>query len=73
VTHSVPQLQISVRTPSQGEVIYIMKSMKNEKAAGSDSIPAKILKFDPSKAADKLLPLFQEIWQREIFPTGLKE
>jgi hypothetical protein len=49
VKHSVPQLQISVRTPSKREVIYI------------------ILKLDPSKAADMLLPLFQEIWQRQIF------
>jgi hypothetical protein len=68
VTHSVPQLQINVRTPSKREVIYAIKSMKNGKAAGSDNIPAELLKLYSLKAADMLLSLFQEIWQREIFP-----
>jgi hypothetical protein len=58
VTHSVPQLQISVRTSSKREVIYVIKSIKNGKAAGLDIIPAEILKLDSSKAA-MLLPLFQ--------------
>jgi hypothetical protein len=46
VTHSVPQLQISIRTPSKREVIYAIKSVKNGKAAGSDNIHAQILKLD---------------------------
>jgi hypothetical protein len=71
--HSVPQLQVSVRTPSKREVIYAIKSMKNKKAAGLDNIPAKILKSDTSKAADMFLPLFQEIWQGERFPREWKE
>lgn len=70
--HSVPQLY-SVRTPSKREVIYAIKSMKNRKAAGSDSIPAELLKLDSPKAADMLLSLFQWIWQREIFPKEWKE
>jgi hypothetical protein len=56
VTHSVLQLQASVRTPSKREVISTIKSMKNRKAVGLDSIPAEILKPDPSKAVDMLLP-----------------
>jgi hypothetical protein len=58
-THSVPQLQISARKPPKTEVIYVIKSMKNGKAAGLDTIPIEILKLDSSKAADMLLPLFQ--------------
>jgi hypothetical protein len=42
--------------------------MKNRKTAGLDNIPAVILKLDISKAADMLLPLSQEIWQKERFP-----
>jgi hypothetical protein len=42
VTRSVPQPQISVRTPSKREFIYAERSMKNEKAAGSDNIPPEI-------------------------------
>jgi hypothetical protein len=32
--------------------------MKNGKAAGSDNIPAEVLKADPYAMADILLPLF---------------
>jgi hypothetical protein len=32
VMHSVPQLQISVRTPLKREVIYAIKSMKEQKS-----------------------------------------
>jgi hypothetical protein len=41
--------------------------MKNGKAAGSDNIPAKVLKADPYAVADILLLLFQDIWQKEKF------
>jgi hypothetical protein len=73
VTSLVTQLQISIRTPLKREVIYEIKSMKNGKAAGLDNIPAERLKFDSSKAANMLLPLFQEIWQKERFPKEWKE
>jgi hypothetical protein len=48
VTRSVPQLHISVRTTTKREVIYAIKSIKNRKAAGSNNIPAEILKLDSS-------------------------
>jgi hypothetical protein len=47
--------------------------MKNGKAAGLDNIPAEILKADPYAAADILLPLFQDIWQKEKFLKEWKE
>ena len=47
--------------------------MKNRKAAGADNIPAELLKADPYMSADILLPLFQDIWQREKFPKQWKE
>jgi hypothetical protein len=47
--------------------------MKNGKAVGVDNIHAEILKLDLSKAADMLLLLFQNVWQRERFPKGWKE
>jgi hypothetical protein len=47
--------------------------MKKGKAAGSDNIPAEVLKADPYATADILLPLFQDIWQKEKFPKEWKE
>jgi hypothetical protein len=59
-------------TTEEGSCLAI-NFIKNGKAAGSDNIPVEILKFIPSKAADTPLPLFQEIWQREMFPNECKE
>jgi hypothetical protein len=66
VTHSVPQLQISVRTPSKREVIYAIKLIKNGKAAGSDNIPAELLKLDSSKAAKMLLSIPRNLAEENI-------
>ena len=64
---SVPtELPISVRPPSKGEIFNAIKTMKNEKAAGADNIPPEVLKADPYTLANILLPLFQDIWQREV-------
>jgi hypothetical protein len=69
----LPELQISVRPPSKREIILAIKGMKNGKAAGSDNIPAEILKVDPNVAADMLLLLFQDIWKEEKFPKDWTE
>jgi hypothetical protein len=47
--------------------------MKNGKAAGADNIPAEVLKANPYMLADILLPLFQDIWQKEKFLKEWKE
>ena len=50
-----------------------VKTMMNGKAAGSDNIPAEVLKADPYATADILLPLFQDIWQKGKLPKEWKE
>ena len=68
------ELQISIRPPSKRVIVYAIKTAKNGKAAGSDKIPAEVLKADPYATADILLPLFQDtIWQNEKFPKEWKE
>jgi hypothetical protein len=47
--------------------------MKNGKSAGLDNIPAEVLKIDQHAMADILLPLFQDMWQKEKFPKEWKE
>jgi len=67
------ELPISVRPPSKRETVDAIKTMKNGKAEGSDNIPAEVLRADPHATADILLPLFQDIWQKEKFPKEWKE
>ena len=69
----LPELPISIRPPSKREIVDAIKTMKNGKAAGSDHIPAEVLKTDSCATADILLPLFQDIWQKEKFPKEWKE
>jgi hypothetical protein len=58
---------------SKREMVDAIKTARNGKAAGSDNIPAEVLKVDPYATADILLPLLQGIWQREKFPKEWKE
>ena len=39
----------------------------------NNNIPAEVFKVDPYLSADVLLPLFQEIWQKEKLPKEWKE
>jgi hypothetical protein len=55
-----PELPISIRPPSKREVVDAIKALKIGKAAGSDNIPAEVLKADPYATADILPPLFQD-------------
>jgi hypothetical protein len=67
------ELPISIRPPSKREIVNAIKAMKNGKAAGANNIAAEVLKADPYISADILLPLFQGIWQKEMFPKEWKE
>jgi len=67
------ELPISIRPPLKRETVNAVKAMKNRKAAGADNIPAEVLKANPYISADILLPLFQDIWQKETFPKEWKE
>jgi len=67
------ELPISIRPPSKKEIVNVIKTMKNGKASGTDNIPAEVLKTGPHISADILLPLFQDIWQKEMFHKEWKE
>jgi len=62
------ELTISIGPPSKRDIVNAIKATKNGKAAGADNITAEVLKTDPYISADILLPLFQDIWQKEGVP-----
>jgi hypothetical protein len=68
-----PELPISIKLPLKREIVDAIKAMKNGKASGSDNILAEVVKADPYATTDILLPLFQDIWQKEKFPKEWKE
>jgi hypothetical protein len=73
-TASIPtELPIGIRPPSKREIVNATKTIKYGKAAEADNIPAEVLKANPYMSADILLPLFQDIWQKEKFPKEWKE
>jgi hypothetical protein len=68
-----PDLPISTRLPSKREIVDAITAMKNGKATGPDNIPPVVLKADPYAAADIVLLLFHDIWQKEKLPKEWKE
>lgn len=68
-----PLLPINTQPPSKSEIIKALKSCKNNKAPGVDSVVAEMLKVDYEVTADMLLPLFLEIWNTETIPEDWRK
>lgn len=64
---------ISAEPPSVEEIVRAVRELKNNKAPGSDNIPAELLKTDPTAAAHFLQPLLNDVWQQEHLPADWKE
>jgi hypothetical protein len=69
----LPELPLNTRLPSKRETVDAIKTMKNGKAVGPNNIPDKVPKADPYAVADILLPLLQDMWQKEKFPKEWKQ
>ncbi|VDP82903.1 unnamed protein product [Schistosoma curassoni] len=61
-------LPIDVNPPTTEEIRMAIRQIKNEKAAGSDNIPAEALKSDVAVTTSMLYPLFKKIWEEEQVP-----
>ena len=61
--------------PTREEIRKAIKQLKNGKAAGTDEIPAEVLKVhvDPEMLAEMLYGLFEKIWEEEEIPSEWKE
>ncbi len=62
-------LDIDTNPPTEDEVRNAIKSMKNGKASGIDSIHAEMLKADINLASKLLTDLFTTIWTTNTIPT----
>ena len=65
-------LDIDCRAPNLLEIKEAIKSLKNNKAAGPDNIPAEVIKADLDTSAEALLPLITKIWNDELCPEDWK-
>ena len=65
-------LDILCDPPTVEEIKKALKTLKNNKAAGPDNIPAEILKADIDLSANTLLPLINKIWREEKCPDDWK-
>ena len=67
------ELDISCEPPTRAEVEEAIKSLKNNKSAGPDNIPAEVLKADISTSVNMLHGLLVKIWDQEYIPTEWRE
>ena len=61
-------LEVDTGPPEIEEIISSIKSLKNGKAPGQDSLNAELFKADPELAAKALKPLFTAIWKEKKVP-----
>lgn len=61
-------LDINTDPPTEAEVRRAIKTLKNGKAAGIDSIHAEMLKADTNTATKVFTDLFNDIWESNTIP-----
>ena len=55
------------------EVIHVVKAIKNNKSAGSDSIVGELIKYGGKPMCEMLLALFNLVWDGEYAPSYWRE
>jgi len=64
---------IETTAPTMEEIVNATILLKDKKAAGIDGIPAEFLKANTELTGTLLFPLFQKIWEEEVYPSEWKE
>jgi hypothetical protein len=64
---------ITTDAPTIDEIVKALKDLKNGKAAGSDGLPAELLKADENIIARAFYPFFRKVWTDETFPDDWLE
>ena len=73
ITAAEEDLPIDCGKPTREEIRRAIKQLKNGKVAGTNEIPADVLKVDPEMLAEMLYGLFDKIWEEEEIPLEWKE
>ena len=66
-------LDVSTAPPEKEEIIAAIRSLKNGKSPGQESLNAELFKAEPGFAAQVLQPLFATIWEEKQLPDGWTE
>jgi hypothetical protein len=64
---------VDIDLPSREEIEGALKYLKNNKAAGADSIAAELLKNGGPNLMDALHEVIQQAWTSEILPRSWTE
>ena len=64
--------QIRITPPSISEISEAIRKLKNNKAPGTDEVPAELLKANPTKSATALHEHITAAWNNEEFPNEWK-
>lgn len=73
VVPDYPSDEEEVSPPTRTEIERAIKSLKNHKAAGSDSIPAELFKAGGPELTAALHQLVLKVWSDEAMPDDWKE
>ena len=68
----IPEAAINLDQITEAKVREATEAQKNEKAPGSDSICAEMLKSDEQETPKILCQIFQRIWDEEYTPDDWK-
>ena len=66
-------LDVNTAPPEKEEIVAAIRSLKNGKVPGQDSLNAELFKADPELAAQVLQPLFTAIWDEKQLPEDWTE
>ena len=66
-------LDVSTAPPEKEEIIAAIRSLKNGKSSGQDSLNTELFKAEPELAAQVPQPLFATIWKEKQLPDSWTE
>jgi hypothetical protein len=61
---------VDIDFPSREDIEGALKYLKNNEAAGADSVPAELLKNDGPNLVDALHEVIKQAWTSETLPKS---